>query len=31
MREREAEFMVHRILVLLDASTHGVAELAAAA
>ena len=31
MREREAEFVVHRILVLLDASAHSLAELAATA
>ena len=30
MREREAEFVVHRILVALDASTHSLAALAAA-
>jgi nucleotide-binding universal stress UspA family protein len=30
MREREAEFVVHRILVALDASTHSLAGLAAA-
>src|SRR5215470_14508659 len=30
MREREAEFVLHRILVALDASTHSMAALAAA-